>query len=129
MAQPKKGLRDRVQRLNADELLYVDQPITRDTGVPESQVPSVQRTTHVPRPSGKPITRAARGVQKKTYTLPLEVIENIDKLHAHFFMARPGKEPIEKSQIASAALELGLAQVEELRRALFGDELDEQLEN
>ena len=132
MAKPKKsGLRDRISRKpSADAILYGDEPASQNPGTPASRDPSIPITsrrtgTPVPRPAGKPLSRAARGVKKKTYTLPLESIERIDKLHAEFFSARPGQEPIEKSQIASAALQLGLADTEALRRVLYGDELDD----
>ena len=120
--QKRPGLRDRVARKSAADLLYGDLPLegsqepTRKTG--SRKEPGNPTATRVP---ASPITREARGLKKATYTLPLSVIESVNKRHAELFSARPGKHPIEKSQIVAAALERGLDENwDQLRAELTG---------
>ena len=105
----KSSLKDRVRRRRPADDLYEEAP-------PGSQEPRKPRTRV---PSGNPATREARGVRKATYTLPLESIEAINKLHAELFAARPGKQPIEKSQIVTRALERSFADLDGLKRDLM----------
>ena len=97
-------------------------------GFSASQVPPIHPGSE---PNGRPITRAARRLKKQTYTLPLSLIEEVDKTQAAFAFATDVPDlqrKVEKSQIVAAAIRLGLADPDALRRQLFGD-FDPPLDN
>jgi len=119
MAKPKLDVAGSSRRRRA-----VDDILGNPSGSQEPDNNPGTRQVPRPRTTATPtrITRQVRGVKKTTYTLPLEVTEAVTKKHAELFAARPGKPVIDKSQIAAAAIQIGLANDEPLRARLLGDD-------
>ena len=95
MAQPHVNLSTRVRRKQTTAALYED-------GLPSQ-------------PARRPARQATR---KATYKLPTPLLDQIEELYMELRRVRKGTPPIEKAQIAAAALHLGLADRAELKKVL-----------
>jgi len=112
----KSGVRRRGSA--AAEIIGTHEPTREPARNPGSRKVPVSKS----QPQPKRVTREDRGVKKATYTLPVTIIDAVTQKHAELFSQRPGKPVIDKSQIAAAAIELGLQNEKRLRSMLLGND-------